>query len=305
MKRSEHSKHIAELDTLFPSTFVSFPLPSRQRTTSVLFAQLKHTVARRRSAHQINSPHTMASYMDVFLDSVNGIPYEIARQYQLMELLDRRCEALLRTADDEADRLFDQMTDETTHHSAATLSERTRSIAAAYRKASELADDKCQVANQVYDMVDRFVRRLDVNLIQFKEDVADALAKSDHEVPQNLTQPGQPAIEHLKDMMEYLIAKEQQQPQPTIKKVEPAREVNRSQTTLTTNSSIITDAADELPVDPNEPKFCMCRQVSYGSMVACDNASCSIEWFHFDCVSLSEKPKGSWFCPNCLDKTKV
>lgn len=27
----------------------------------------------------------------------------------------------------------------------------------------------------------------------------------------------------------------------------------------------------ELPVDPNEPTYCLCNQVSYGEMVACDN----------------------------------
>lgn len=27
----------------------------------------------------------------------------------------------------------------------------------------------------------------------------------------------------------------------------------------------------DLPIDPNEPKYCYCRQVSFGEMVACDN----------------------------------
>jgi hypothetical protein len=30
-------------------------------------------------------------------------------------------------------------------------------------------------------------------------------------------------------------------------------------------------AISEMPVDPNEPVYCFCRQVSYGEMVACDN----------------------------------
>jgi len=28
----------------------------------------------------------------------------------------------------------------------------------------------------------------------------------------------------------------------------------------------------DLPVDPNEPTYCYCGQVSYGEMIACDNA---------------------------------
>lgn len=55
----------------------------------------------------------------------------------------------------------------------------------------------------------------------------------------------------------------------------------------------------DLPVDPNEPTYCFCNQVSYGEMVACDNPSCKIEWFHFGCVGLKEQPKGKWYCPDC------
>ncbi|PPR94459.1 hypothetical protein GOBAR_AA26196 [Gossypium barbadense] len=54
-----------------------------------------------------------------------------------------------------------------------------------------------------------------------------------------------------------------------------------------------------LPVDPNEPTYCLCNQVSYGEMVACDNPNCKIEWFHFGCVGLKEQPKGKWYCPDC------
>ncbi|KAJ1401706.1 Zinc finger, PHD-type [Sesbania bispinosa] len=55
----------------------------------------------------------------------------------------------------------------------------------------------------------------------------------------------------------------------------------------------------DLPVDPNEPTYCFCNQVSYGEMVACDNPDCKIEWFHFGCVGLKEHPKGKWYCSNC------
>ncbi|PKU71811.1 PHD finger protein ING1 [Dendrobium catenatum] len=60
----------------------------------------------------------------------------------------------------------------------------------------------------------------------------------------------------------------------------------------------------ELPVDPNEPTYCFCKQVSFGEMVACDNPDCKIEWFHYGCVGLKEQPKGKWFCPNCVGLPK-
>ncbi|XP_063073604.1 inhibitor of growth protein 3 isoform X3 [Engraulis encrasicolus] len=51
--------------------------------------------------------------------------------------------------------------------------------------------------------------------------------------------------------------------------------------------------------DPNEPRYCICNQVSYGEMVGCDNPDCPIEWFHYGCVGLTEAPKGKWYCPQC------
>ena len=55
----------------------------------------------------------------------------------------------------------------------------------------------------------------------------------------------------------------------------------------------------DLPIDPNEPTYCLCEQVSYGEMIGCDNDECPIEWFHFSCVGLHHKPKGKWYCPKC------
>ena len=61
-----------------------------------------------------------------------------------------------------------------------------------------------------------------------------------------------------------------------------------------------------IDIDPDEPTYCLCDQVSYGEMIGCDNDLCPIEWFHFSCVQLSSKPKGKWFCPRCRgDKPTV
>jgi len=60
--------------------------------------------------------------------------------------------------------------------------------------------------------------------------------------------------------------------------------------------------ANDVPIDPHEPVYCICRQVAHGGMVACDNQECG-EWFHFRCVGITTKrPKASWLCPNCSAK---
>lgn len=40
----------------------------------------------------------------------------------------------------------------------------------------------------------------------------------------------------------------------------------------------------DMPVDPNEPTYCLCHQVSYGEMIGCDNPD----------VSISNKKQSAW-----------
>ncbi|KAL7627066.1 hypothetical protein AAE478_003842 [Parahypoxylon ruwenzoriense] len=82
-------------------------------------------------------------------------------------------------------------------------------------------------------------------------------------------------------------------------------------------------------VDPEEPRYCLCNRVSFGTMIQCDNVdvrakensttpacnrktrdpklttspvqNCKQEWFHLECVGLSEIPARTtkWYCPEC------
>lgn len=83
----------------------------------------------------------------------------------------------------------------------------------------------------------------------------------------------------------------------------------------TTKSSTATTAAappepvveDEL-VDPDEPRYCVCGDVSWGNMIACDNEeNCEKEWFHLSCVGLEDLPprRTKWYCPDCRKKLKL
>ncbi|TFK42825.1 hypothetical protein BDQ12DRAFT_676851 [Crucibulum laeve] len=52
-------------------------------------------------------------------------------------------------------------------------------------------------------------------------------------------------------------------------------------------------------IDPNEERYCVCNSVSFGEMIACDDANCAREWFHLGCVGLTKIPEGKWFCDEC------
>ena len=60
---------------------------------------------------------------------------------------------------------------------------------------------------------------------------------------------------------------------------------------LVSTVSSITHPSDvlDMPVDPNEPTYCLCSQVSYGEMIGCDNTevliAISFFFFTYFCTS--------------------
>ena len=48
--------------------------------------------------------------------------------------------------------------------------------------------------------------------------------------------------------------------------------------------------------NPESQTYCLCGGEDIGNMIACDNTSCRVEWFHYDCVGIKRKPRGKWFC---------
>ena len=71
------------------------------------------------------------------------------------------------------------------------------------------------------------------------------------------------------------------------------------------NAEGVYDAEDYDDQDDNERVYCTCQNVSSGSMVACDNAECPYEWFHWSCVGLTREPVGTWYCEECKAKLGV
>ncbi|CAL3964801.1 unnamed protein product [Diplocarpon coronariae] len=54
-------------------------------------------------------------------------------------------------------------------------------------------------------------------------------------------------------------------------------------------------------IDPDEPRYCLCNRVSFGTMIGCENENCEKEWFHLECVGLTDIPPRTtkWYCPDC------
>nr|POE88121.1 inhibitor of growth protein 3 [Quercus suber] len=90
------------------------------------------------------------------------------------------------------------------------------------------------------------------------------------------------------------------------RKAAPTKRTSKSSTASLDATATAVDPIEE-DIDPDEPRYCVCGDVSWGTMIACDNEDCEKEWFHLSCVGLSELPprRTKWYCPDCRKKLKL
>jgi inhibitor of growth protein 4 len=233
-------------------------------------------------------------YLEQYLESIESLPYDLQRNFSLQRDLDQRAHDLL----DEIDKLCEDYISKVRELPPSERKEFFTKIEGAFQKSREYGDDKVQLAVQTYEMVDKHIRRLDSDLTRFEEELKQQ--KLEERAQGNKEDDSR---KRKQEKTEGLRKKRRQ-------KKEQAEEEKAAPSSLSTTSAtpLITMATDmnvlDMPVDPNEPTYCLCHQVSYGEMIGCDNNDCLIEWFHFGCVGLTTKPKGKWYCPKCLGERK-
>jgi len=209
-----------------------------------------------------------------------------------MRDLDTRTQDVVKKINDAADDYMKKVND----MDATEKVERFHSIHTLFGKAKDFSDDKVQLAMQTYEMVDKHIRRLDSELVKLEAEMKDKQmsGSSGHG-----EEPGKKKGNRARDrkganqraVIEDSDVRKTCDLAPHLLELLPPPGA--------TGNEVL-----DMPVDPNEPTYCICHQVSYGEMIGCDNPDCPIEWFHFACVGLTTKPKGKWFCPKCTSDRK-
>jgi len=214
----------------------------------------------------------MGTYLENYLESVSSLPQEVRRNFALLRELDMRSQELIEKVDKNAKHYL---------KNAKRLkdgNEEEQTIRADLKQCQELADEKVNLAVQTYELVDKHIRRLDTDLKKFEAE---------------LEQGG------IVTTTAATINKEQQKVQEK-KPVDNGKAQSRKRPAPENPADArVLNVDIDMPIDPNEPTYCVCNRVSFGEMVGCDNSDCKVEWFHFECVGLTNPPKGKWYCPEC------
>ncbi|XP_050302675.1 inhibitor of growth protein 5 isoform X4 [Anthonomus grandis grandis] len=265
---------------------------------------------------------TSALYLEHYLDSLEHLPNELQRNFTLMSDLDKRAQGLMKNIDALADEYLRNIKS----LSGDEQKEQLDKIQNMFNKAKELGDDKVQLAIQTYELVDKHIRRLDNDLARFESEIQDKALNSRNIDEPSVGKKGRKKIKDGKtDKKKRSGNSSEEDSSGTVRGQKKKRQKGGGSDKGTGASSgakvsAVAEAVAavlpglagiahpsdvlDMPVDPNEPTYCLCHQVSYGEMIGCDNPDCPIEWFHFACVQLTTKPKGKWYCPKCIQDRK-
>ncbi|KAI5348282.1 hypothetical protein L3X38_001169 [Prunus dulcis] len=226
------------------------------------------------------------SFLEEFNANLESLPNILARHYAVLRNLDKSLQDIQRQNEQRCEQEIEDIKREIKsgnitpdtfliRFSDEALDEQKHSIG--------IADEKVMLAVRAYDLVDTHIQQLDQYLKTFEEELRerDTVAASALPAPSVDTgaKPGRSSEGGRGGRKKTRLA---------------------TATAATATAAVNPTAMDlDIPVDPNEPTYCLCNQVSYGEMVACENPNCKVEWFHFGCVGLKDKPKGKWYCPDC------
>uniref|UniRef100_A0A674F425 Inhibitor of growth protein n=1 Tax=Salmo trutta TaxID=8032 RepID=A0A674F425_SALTR len=227
-------------------------------------------------------------YLEHYLDSIENLPFELQRNFTLMRDLDTRTEDLKGQ--------INSLACEYTSNAHTLSSEQGESTD------YDSTSSKGNKSKFCSDTVLIFIRFCPLNTLLFSAVSLLSTHKQTHR-QQRLSELRGPKEKKVARTRLKAKSDDDCSPKSGQKKVKLTQTPEFTAPTVNFGNVHPSDVLD-MPVDPNEPTYCLCHQVSYGEMIGCHNTDCSIEWFHFACVGLTTKPRGKWYCPRCTQERK-
>ncbi|XP_062518991.1 inhibitor of growth protein 1-like [Corticium candelabrum] len=246
------------------------------------------------------------TYLERYLDCVENLPDDLQRLMSLLKELDAKTQALLQTLRPRHQAYIESFDSDNVAKRRKLHQEVLRGVLLC----REFGDEKLQLASQMQELVESHSRqleddlralehaRMEENMPPLSTEQQRLMYSEGYDIGRPTKRPPRQKRSHPytqlkeKDLGEdFRDTKEKDLGQ------KPAKKRFKKKTSRT---KVRDDSPPpEAQIDPNEPTYCLCDQVSFGEMIGCDNDECPIEWFHFQCVGLMSKPKGKWYCPQC------
>ncbi|KAI7819635.1 hypothetical protein BC939DRAFT_459822 [Gamsiella multidivaricata] len=224
-----------------------------------------------------NPPMTAGEFLEEYIESLENLPSEVQQGLQELRMADEKYFELR-----ESYRTHWKKYIKLAKRSSIPVGDDPNLVAARlsiekeYCTAIRKVDQKIDLSAKLYELINRQIVRLDEETQRLGIDLQDA---------------GELKKAHLDA--------------PSVSRDRKSQKGPISAPRSSPNGRKRGSGAIAMEIDPNEPLYCFCQQVSFGDMVGCDNDSCDKEWFHYGCVGLTEPPIGKWYCATCLANMKT
>ncbi|XP_057864822.1 PHD finger protein ING2 isoform X2 [Cryptomeria japonica] len=232
-------------------------------------------------------------YVDDYLDYVSTLPAEIQRLLSTMRELDDRSNMMLNQTREQIRQCL-SLPSQSSNKASPEQEETIEKL----RK--DIEGNQENILNLSTEKLENHMKRLDEDLLQFAEDL-----KQEGKIG-----PDEPAILPLISSREerkksYFFTTQTRKLELKAERdweKDRDRDFELMPPPGSHRRTIPAPVDVDQPNDPNEPTYCVCHEVSFGDMIACDNENCEGgEWFHYACVGLTSETrfKGKWYCPTC------
>ncbi len=280
------------------------------------------------------------SYLEEFMDEICTLPTVLKGKFNEMREMDDRATSFMADADKAVAETLRKAS--TKGPSTEALKKAYQDVISLQGKAVESATQKVDIAERSFEVVDEVIRNLDDKLREFETQLRKdgRWPVSNAEKPPRQSVPGSSGVTGGAQSVTHASRTSGENGgtersgnlggantgsltgnvgSTTTAQQKTRRGTSGRGTGSNTNGSTgrvnaktekveddIPMMIDEKASDPNEPKYCYCKQVSFGDMVACDGEDCPIQWFHFKCVSITEAPPDGvqWLCRDCKKKSE-
>ena len=188
-------------------------------------------------------------YLEDYLQSITGLPDDLKKNFDKMLKLDQKNNDLTTDIDNISQEYLRKVKER--HLNPRKRKSEMEKIMKMFGEAKENSDVKVNLAIQTYEMVDKHIRRLDADLAKFESEMKEAGGRlSQTESEGEETDREKKQKQKKKKSSVVAIVKEEKPKTPLV----PA-----SLNVSNTDTVPIVD----MPVDPNEPTYCLCQQVRF------------------------------------------
>ncbi|KTA95578.1 Chromatin modification-related protein YNG2 [Nakaseomyces glabratus] len=255
--------------------------------------------------------------LDQMLQDVSNLPAEFRYMLEEVGLEDKQCLELRKRYQQKEGILHKYIKQNGSLAANPKEDELLAEVEQSMAQVRELQEEKCQRANTILFLVSRHLNKLQQNIIMLEEDGLLAPAEDEMESGPDFSRESSVVGSTVSERKRKAASEDhprRKKQSRSMSNTHREKSYNKGDDTADVKSPASTEREGTLDLqnyqeelfssmNDNEKEdqnlYCFCQRVSFGEMVACDGPNCKYEWFHYECVNLTEPPKGTWYCPDC------